>query len=704
MPTSRATRVTSEAKARSWSTIVLIVSLSSRISPRTLTVIFFDRSPPATAVVTAAMLRTWLVRLPAMKLTLSVRSFQVPATPRTSAWPPSLPSVPTSRATRVTSEANELSWSTIVFMVFLSSRISPLTSTVIFFDRSPLATAFVTSAMLRTWLVRLPAMKLTLSVRSFQVPATPRTSAWPPSLPSVPTSRATRVTSEANELSWSTIVFMVFLSSRISPLTSTVIFFDRSPLATAFVTSAMLRTWLVRLPAMKLTLSVRSFQVPATPGTTACPPSLPSVPTSRATRVTSEANERSWSSMMLIVSLSSRISPLTSTVIFLERSPPASALVTSAMLRTWLVRFDAMKLTLSVRSFQVPATPGTLAWPPSLPSVPTSRATRVTSEAKARSWSTIVLIVSLSSSVSPFTSTVILRDRSPVATAFVTSAMLRTWLVRFDAMKLTLSVRSFQVPATPGTAAWPPSLPSVPTSRATRVTSEAKARSWSTIVLIVSLSSRISPLTSTVIFLERSPLATAVVTAAMLRTWPVRFDAIRLTLSVRSFQVPATPRTRAWPPSLPSVPTSRATRVTSAAKAPSWSTIVLTMRAVRRNSPESGRPSSSSAIVWDRSPLATAPITRAVSVVGRTRSATSVLTCWSEAAHEPFASPSVARWLTLPSLPTARPSLSSSPAMRSFISTVWLNASAIRPAIPDHSSGSLTEKSPFLKALSAASS
>src|SRR2546430_7344787 len=41
--------------------------------------------------------------------------------------------------------------------------------------------------------------------------------------------------------------------------------------------------------------------------------------------------------------------------------------------------------TESVRSFHVPATPGTIAWPPSLPSVPTSRATRVTSEAKERS-------------------------------------------------------------------------------------------------------------------------------------------------------------------------------------------------------------------------------------------------------------------------------------------------------------------------------
>jgi hypothetical protein len=39
------------------------------------------------------------------------------------------------------------------------------------------------------------------TVRSFQVPPTPRTCAWPPSLPSEPTSRATRVTSEAKEFS-----------------------------------------------------------------------------------------------------------------------------------------------------------------------------------------------------------------------------------------------------------------------------------------------------------------------------------------------------------------------------------------------------------------------------------------------------------------------------------------------------------------------
>ncbi len=65
----------------------------------------------------------------------------------------------------------------MVLMVFFSSRISPRTSTVILRERSPLATAVVTSAMLRTWLVRLLAMELTETVRSFQTPATPVTSA-----------------------------------------------------------------------------------------------------------------------------------------------------------------------------------------------------------------------------------------------------------------------------------------------------------------------------------------------------------------------------------------------------------------------------------------------------------------------------------------------------------------------------------------------
>ena len=85
MPTSRATRVTSSAKADSWSTMVLMVSLSSATSPLAETVIFWLRSPLATAVVTWAMFRTWVVRFPASWLTLSVRPFHVPETPGTSA-------------------------------------------------------------------------------------------------------------------------------------------------------------------------------------------------------------------------------------------------------------------------------------------------------------------------------------------------------------------------------------------------------------------------------------------------------------------------------------------------------------------------------------------------------------------------------------------------------------------------------------------
>ena len=157
--------------------------------------------------------------------------------------------------------------------------------------------------------------------------------------------------------------------------------------------------------------------------------------------------------MLLMVFFSSRTSPRTSTVILRERSPFATAVVTSAMLRTCAVRFDAIAFTLSVRPFHVPATPGTVAWPPRTPSVPTSLATRVTSSAKTRSRSTMSLIVFLSSETSPFASTVIFCDRSPLATAVVTSAMLRTWLVRLPAIEFTESVRSFHVPATPRTSA-----------------------------------------------------------------------------------------------------------------------------------------------------------------------------------------------------------------------------------------------------------
>ena len=71
--------------------------------------------------------------------------------------------------------------------------------------------------------------------------------------------------------------------------------------------------------------------------------------------------------------------------------------------------------------------------------------------------------------------------------------------------------------------------------------------------------------------------------------------------------------------------------------------MVLTIREVRRNSPSSGRPSTSSGIVCDRSPRATAPMTRAVSLVGSARSPISALTESIEAAQAPVTSPSEAR-------------------------------------------------------------
>src|SRR2546421_1744458 len=68
-----------------------------------------------------------------------------------------------------------------------------------------------------------------------------------------------------------------------------------------------------------------------------------------------------------------------------------------------------------------------------------------------RRFSIIVLILSLSSATSPRASTWIDRVRSPLVTAVATSAIARTWVVRLAAKRFTLPVRSFQVPAAPGT-------------------------------------------------------------------------------------------------------------------------------------------------------------------------------------------------------------------------------------------------------------
>ena len=211
---------------------------------------------------------------------------------------------------------------------------------------------------------------------------------------------------------------------------------------------------------------------------------------------------------------------------------------------------------------------------------------------------------------------------------------------------------------------------------------------------MASLSCRISPRTSTVIFFDKSPMATAMVTSAMLRTCAVRFDAIELTLSVRSFQTPVTSLTCAWPPSLPSVPTSRATRVTSEVNTESCLIIVLTMVAERRNSPSSGRPSTSRRMVCRRSPWATARMVRVTSVVGHRRSSISWLIEVSMPPQAPTAEPILTRCLVCPSRPTTCPTRSSCCAIRSLEATISLKVSATLPQRPSQSVGKRTEKSP----------
>ena len=169
---------------------------------------------------------------------------------------------------------------------------------------------------------------------------------------------------------------------------------------------------------------------------------------------------------------------------------------------------------------------------------------------------------------------------------------------------------------------------------------------------------------------------------------------MELTFSVKSFQTPVTSLTCAWPPSLPSVPTSRATRVTSEVNTLSCLIMVLTMVAARRNSPSSGRPSTSRRTVCSRSPCATAEMTRVTSVVGQSRSSISVLTEVSISPQAPFDRPNFTRWRVLPSRPTTWPTRSSCCAMRSLAATISLKVSAILPRMPISLPGMRTEKSP----------
>ena len=115
------------------------------------------------------------------------------------------------------------------------------------------------------------------------------------------------------------------------------------------------------------------------------------------------------------------------------------------------------------------------------------------------------------------------------------------------------------------------------------------------------------------------------------------------------------------------------------------------------------RPSTSNSMDCPRSPLATAPMVRAISVVGRTRSSMSVLIESTFAAHWPIAPGRDMRCLRRPSRPTVTLNRSTSRVSRSSCATAWLKASAIRPSVPAQSDGNRHEKSPSRNAIIAAS-
>ena len=167
---------------------------------------------------------------------------------------------------------------------------------------------------------------------------------------------------------------------------------------------------------------------------------------------------------------------------------------------------------------------------------------------------------------------------------------------------MTASVRFFHVPATPARRPARPACPRYrPHGPPASPVGEHPERVGKR--LIVCASSATSPFADTVIFCDRSPCAMAVVTWEIDRTWLVRL--LGHGVHVVGQVAPGAGARRARRPARrasPSVPTSRATRVTSSANEESWSTIVFTVRPMERNSPRSGRPSISRFMCWDRSP------------------------------------------------------------------------------------------------------
>ena len=115
--------------------------------------------------------------------------------------------------------------------------------------------------------------------------------------------------------------------------------------------------------------------------------------------------------------------------------------------------------------------------------------------------------------------------RSPLVTAVATSAIARTCVVRFAASWLTLSVRSRHVPAAPGTLRLAAELSfDADLARDRRDLVGERRQRVDHVVDRVGERRDLALALRRVSFCFRSPLATAVTTLAMPRTWFVRFD------------------------------------------------------------------------------------------------------------------------------------------------------------------------------------
>jgi hypothetical protein len=130
----------------------------------------------------------------------------------------------------------------------------------------------------------------------------------------------------------------------------------------------------------------------------------------------------------------------------------------------------------------------------------------------------------------------------------------------------------------------------------------------------------------------------------------------------------------------------------------------FTVALMRRNSPFTGCPSMRTAIVWERSPFATASITRANSVVGRTRSSIRALMASTLVFQAPSSRGADARSAMSPSRPTTRRTRAISLAMRAFASTMRLKATASSFSSGEPPGLTRTEKSPPTAASIAAAS